>query len=61
MAGQVDDDTAADYESDLLDLRGISLADVAKLPESALVRSLRRVLENDDVASQQYAGFKSAV
>ena len=56
-----DTDDAADLESDLLDLTGISLEQLDALPDSVLRASWRRILTEGGTAPDQYAGFQSAV
>lgn len=48
-------------ESDLIDLTGVDLEQLSALPSSVLTVSLRRILAENSVASEQYAGFESFV
>lgn len=46
------------FESDLIDLTGLNLDDVAELPESSFATVLRRIL-NDVDQPDQYVGFQN--
>ncbi|MFI7080441.1 FxSxx-COOH cyclophane-containing RiPP peptide [Micromonospora sp. NPDC049903] len=50
-----------DPVSDLVDINGLSLADLRDLPDTAINRSLRRVLHEIDRPQDAVAGFQSAV
>jgi FXSXX-COOH protein len=50
-----------DYESHLVDLAESSLADLQHRNESALQRSLCRVLEDAENPQDAFAGFNSAL
>jgi FXSXX-COOH protein len=47
--------------SDLVNLGGLSLADLRALPESAIVASLRRILTEVESQVDAVAGFQSAI
>lgn len=46
------------FESDRVDLTGLTLERIALLPDSALTASLRRILTDDGDPTEQYAGFQ---
>jgi FXSXX-COOH protein len=48
---------AEEFSSDLIDVSGLSLADLEALPDSSLAVALREVLAGDDVGTS--AGFSS--
>lgn len=48
-------------ESDLVDLTGIDLERLCELPDSVLALSLRRILAENSVAREQYAGFQNYI
>jgi FXSXX-COOH protein len=55
-------DTAADSDGfDLVDLDGVSLADLADLEPRVFAHSLHRVLEEIDRPQDAVAGWQSAV
>jgi FXSXX-COOH protein len=47
--------------SDLLDLRGTRLADLEKLPSSALLESVRRILEQSEKEPTSYQQFDANI
>lgn len=54
---------AADKDpvSDLVDISGLSLAELRDLPDTAINRSLRRILAEIDRPQDAVAGFQSAI
>jgi FXSXX-COOH protein len=54
-------DESADVESDLVDVAGIDLEQLAGLPDSVLANSLRRILDEGEKMSDQYAIFQNAI
>ena len=54
-------DESADVESDLVDVAGIDLERLAGLPDSVLANSLRRILDEGEKMSDQYAIFQNAI
>jgi hypothetical protein len=54
-------DSKDGYESDLVELAQIDLADLAQFTGRALQRSLRCVLANADNPQDAFAGFNSAL
>jgi FXSXX-COOH protein len=57
----VDLDESAGLESDLLDVAGIDLAQLADLPDSVLAAALRRIIREGETMSDQYAIFQNAI
>ncbi len=53
--------TESGFESDRVDLTGISLERIALLPDSVLAASLRRILTDDSDPTEQYAGFQEYI
>jgi FXSXX-COOH protein len=51
----------AELRSDLLDLTGVDFDRLAELPGSALVNSLRRILEENENGLEQYASFQNNI
>jgi FXSXX-COOH protein len=51
----------SEFESDLVNLTGISLEQIALLPDSVLAASLRRVLTDDSDTTERYAGFQEYI
>ena len=47
--------------SDLLDLRGMRLADLEKLPSSALLESVRRILGQSEKEPTSYQQFDANI
>jgi FXSXX-COOH protein len=59
-----DDDQQLDPQgrrSDLVDVSGESLVALRALPETAIARSLRRILSQLDSGVEPVAGFQSAI
>lgn len=54
-------DESAGLESDLLDVAGIDLAQLADLPDSVLATALRRIIREGETMSDQYAIFQNAL
>ncbi len=50
-----------DPVSDLVDITRVSLADLRGLPDTAINRSLRRILAEIDRPQDAVAGFQSAI
>jgi FXSXX-COOH protein len=57
----VDLDEPAGLESDLLDVAGIDLAQLADLPDSVLTAALRRIIREGERMSDQFAIFQNAI
>lgn len=51
----------SDEETDLVDLDGLSLADIEQLDDSALAHALRRVLAEADGPEDPIAAFQSFI
>lgn len=51
----------ADLESDLVDVAGIDLEQLATLPDSVLANSLRRILSEGEKMSDLYAIFQDSI
>jgi FXSXX-COOH protein len=60
-AGAESPPTKAKRPSDLVDLSGLSLADLRGLPNSVVAESLRRIVAELDLAAEPVAGFQSAI
>jgi FXSXX-COOH protein len=54
-------DGSGEQHLDLLDLRGMDLAELDRLPETVLAAALRRVLGVGDGAGDRYCGFQSSL
>lgn len=54
-------DEKSSLESDLIDLDGISLADLEGFDDSVLAHALRRVLADADDLREPIAGFQSFI
>jgi FXSXX-COOH protein len=54
-----DDD--GERRSDLIDISGLTLAQVSALPETALQASLKRIFEDMDSDVEPVAGFQSGI
>jgi FXSXX-COOH protein len=48
-----------DIESNLVDVVGLTLDEIQRLPETALTHSLRRFLSGPVEPAEQYAGFQN--
>ncbi|MCI2418132.1 hypothetical protein MOQ72_11905 [Saccharopolyspora sp. K220] len=51
----------AELRSDLLDLTGVDFDRLAELPSSALVKSLRRIFQENQDGLDQYASFQNNI
>lgn len=49
------------YEFDLVDLTGVTLAELPQLDDSALAHSLRRILDEIDRPQDAVAGWNSVM
>lgn len=49
------------FQSDRVDLTGLTLERIALLPDSVLAASLRRILTDDGDPTEQYASFQEDV
>jgi FXSXX-COOH protein len=58
-SNQVGDDTG--LTSELVDLSGIELFQLAELPDSLLTRALRRLFVECGEGSEPFAGFESHI
>jgi FXSXX-COOH protein len=50
-----------ELESDLVDLTGVDLQQLSALPHSVLAMSLRRILAENSVMREYYAGFQDQI
>ena len=49
------------FESDWVDLTGLTLERIALLPDSVLAASLRRILADDGDLTEQYSSFQERI
>lgn len=54
-------DPESDSELELIDLTGVDLDELASLPDTVLVGTLRRILSGLDEATDRFCGFESAL
>ena len=55
------EDPESDSELELIDLTGVDLDELASLPDTVLVGTLRRILSGLDEATDRFCGFESAL
>jgi FXSXX-COOH protein len=55
------DTRQSDVSSEMTDLSGVTLADLAELPDTALAASLRRILRDVHDTHSPVASFQSAL
>lgn len=51
----------SELASDLVDLTGVSLEEIALLPDSVLAVSLRRILTEDSDDTERYVSFQECI
>jgi FXSXX-COOH protein len=54
-------DSSGEQHLDLIDLRGMGLAELDRLPDTVLAAALRRVLGVSDGVGDRYCGFESSL
>ena len=61
MDGTTTDPAESGLESDMVDVAGLSLTDLADAGDGALAHCLRRLLADIDAPGEPIAGFNSAL